>query len=97
MRESRISKATMRKYAHHRLRKHNEYMKNVPRHSIPFDHILNIVFKRTYTLLKDQVCKKKRSSTYMTCHKPYKIGEQNILRKVPAACQNESELSLLRT
>ena len=33
----------------------------------------------------------------MTCHKPYKIGEQNILRKVLAACQNESELSLLRT
>ena len=36
-------------------------MKNVPRHSIPFDHILNIVFKRTYTLLKDQVCIKEKT------------------------------------
>ena len=61
MRESRISKESMRKYAHHRLRKHNKYMKNVPRHSIHFDHILNIVFKRTNTLLKDQVCKKEKT------------------------------------
>ena len=33
----------------------------------------------------------------MTCHKPYTIDEQNILRKVPAAYQTESELSLLAT
>ena len=33
----------------------------------------------------------------MTCHKAYKKAGKNILRKVPAACQTESELSLLRT
>ena len=32
----------------------------------------------------------------MTCHKAYSKAGQNILRKVPAACQTESELSLLR-
>ena len=50
-----------------------------------------------YINLEDQVCIKKRSCTYMTCHKAYKKGAQNIHRKVPGACQTESELSLMMT